>query len=204
MSNIREEFKIREKNIIAIIAALSFEKDHETFIQAAKELCSHRDDVHFLIIGEGLLKIPIKDSIKRNNLEHQITLTGFRRDVPNILNQIDVLVLTSTQEGLGSAILEAFANKVPVVATNVGGIPEVIEHGKTGLLSSPKDVLSIASDIEFLLNNPELASDITNNALQVLQRKFTVQQTESQTVRIYNELIQAEPKPLIELQKLYA
>lgn len=188
-TSIRQEFMIKEKYIVAIIAAITFEKNHSTFVNAAKKVLETRDDVHFLIVGEGILRQEIERLIQELGIKDKVTLTGFRKDIPNILQQIDVLHLPSTQEGLGSTILEAFANKVAVVASNTGGIPEMVHNNETGYLCEPMNHEAFARATISLLDVEQVRSKIIAQAYKLVATKFSIENTVNETIKIYAEVM---------------
>jgi L-malate glycosyltransferase len=187
--SIRKELHLQDKTIVAIIAALSPEKDHKTFLEAAKILNDQQQNFHFLIVGAGNEESKIKNLVRKYSLENAVTLTGFRTDIPDILQDIDYFVLTSIEEGLGSSIIEAFANKVPVIATNVGGIPELVIHDKTGLLVEPQQAQEIAYQINNLINNRTLRETIVEGAWQYMHQNFRIENTAKKTTDIYREVV---------------
>jgi len=140
-SILRESFSIpKDSPLIANVAAIAPHKDYFTFVDTAQMILSKRPEARFLIIGgDGGQEQMIRDYIQQKGLEQQIQLSGFRKDVPVILPEVDVFLFTSQEEGLGTSLLDALACKVPVVATCAGGVPEIIEDGKTGLLAEVKD-----------------------------------------------------------------
>ena len=187
--SIRHEFNLNDKIIVAIIAALSPEKDHITFLKAANILLKRNKNFHFLIVGKGKEEENIRLFINEHNLASSVTLTGFRDDVPNVLSESNYFTMTSTEEGLGSSILEAFANKIPVVATDVGGIPEIVIHGESGLLAQKGDIEAIASHILALENNTDLKQTLIDNAYNIVKNKFNIEHCASQTAEIYWDIM---------------
>jgi len=185
---LHEEFGL-ESNIklIANISVLASHKDHFTFIDTASIICRKRNDVCFFIIGDGPSYEAIKDRIKKSGFASRIIMTGFRTDIPDIFPELDVFLLTSESEGLGTSILDAFACRVPVVATNTGGIPEIVKHESTGLLSNVKDSVSLALQVEKLLNDDNLSNQLTSQAAIELSN-FTTLKTAEKTLAYYNEL----------------
>ena len=141
---------------IAIIASLLPVKNHALFLEIATTKMP--ENCRFWIIGEG----PLRAELETKAQHLPVEFLGFREDIPELLNQIDVLLVTSIQEGLCSTILQAFAARVPVIATPVGGIPEIIEDGKTGFLA--KDAAQFVRYIHVLYNNAELALKLAEKA----------------------------------------
>ena len=176
--------------IIANISALAEHKDYFTFIDAAEEFKKKSDhDVKFFIIGDGELQQKIESYISDKQLEDDIILTGFRKDIPDILPEIDIFLMTSKEEGLGTTVLDAFANRVPVVATAGGGIPEMVRHEETGLLYPIKDANGLAQGLDRILNDPSLRETLTNGAYDRLLGNFTKEQMARKTYDIYQEVL---------------
>ena len=104
------------------------------------------------------------------------------------MKSIDVLLITSKTEGLGTTILDAFACKIPVVATRAGGIPEIVQDGVTGLTAEVEDVKQLAKHVTTILNDGELRTELTQKALTVLQ-DFSRENTAKKTLEIYKSLL---------------
>ena len=191
-SKLNLELGLEGKKLIGNISAISAEKDHYTFVNVAEKVIRDFPNSHFLIAGSGKEKTKIYNYILSKNLNDNITMLGFRTDVPEILALLDISLITSTMEGLGTTILDSFASKVPVVATAVGGIPEMIEHEVTGMLSEPKDVDGLSQSIIRLLNDKPLTNKITNNAYDLVTSKFNDESMVKLTNEIYrNNLIES-------------
>lgn len=169
--------------VVANIARLSPEKDQFTFLDVAQYLLSHNIPARFLIIGDGVLATDLKQYARKLNIENHVEFLGFRQDIPAILQAVDALLITSTSEGLCSVCLEAMACKVPVVATYVGGIPEIINHTYNGLLANPKDVVTLANLIMRLYHEPQLYQSIVKHGYESVS-KFGVHQTTEQVLEV--------------------
>ena len=186
---LKEEFNLDPKTIVVgNISAIAPHKDYPTFIKTAKKILETNDNFHFFIIGDGPSRSEIETEINRLKLNHKITLTGFRTDIPKLINALDIFLITSETEGLGTTILDAAANKIPVVATRGGGIPEFIEHNKTGLLSNIYDSDSLAENVLNLSENEGLQQSLTENAHNKLIEQFTKERTAQQTFKIYEQI----------------
>ena len=127
--------------------------------------------------------------IAENQLEGSVRLLGERSDVADLLQLADVFLLTSKSEGIPLTILEAFASGVPVTATNVGGIPEVIDTEKNGLLAPSGDSRKIADQLNRLLTEPNLAASISQNAQERFFREFTETEMVSKYEKLFLELL---------------
>ncbi len=184
-----DELGLEGKKIVGNISAIVSEKDYFTFVDTAEVVLKKKSNVHFLIIGSGKDTTAIHNYILEKGLDSDITMLGFRTDVPELLSILDVFLMTSIMEGLGSTILDAFASKVPVVATNVGGIPEIVIHEKTGLLSEPKDVRSLSDNVIRLLENEGLISKITKEAFHLVESKFSTNTMVKLTIDVYESIV---------------
>jgi L-malate glycosyltransferase len=186
---LHRQYGINEKTkIIGYISALSPLKDHYTFIDTAKKLIGKGIDAKFFIIGEGLIRGRLEKYAEQSGLKNDIIFTGFRNDIPSILPEIDVFLFTSVSEGLGTSILDALASRVPVVSTNAGGIPEIIEDGITGLVAGIKDSELLASQVEIILTDEELKSKLVNNASEKV-KSFSKEIMANKTLSVYEEIL---------------
>ena len=185
---LRQEYDLPPgKYLIGNVAALAPHKDHITFINTAKILVDMGCMTHFFIIGEGKQRKKIEAYIAHQKLEEHITLTGFRNDIAAILPHLDIFLVTSQTEGLGTSVLDAFAAGVPVVATRAGGLPELVEEGYNGLLAEVKDARTLAHNMLQLLANPKRYNEMAQNA-----RKragfFDKARMAAQTLAVYKEI----------------
>ena len=186
---IKEKYGIGDgKILIGIVAALTAEKDHETFIKAAAESLKVQSNLHFLVIGKGNLETSLIESVEAKGITDCFTFTGFVNNVPEILPELDLFILTSIIEGLGTSILDAFASKVPVIATRTGGIPEIVLHRTTGFLVNVGDFESISKYTLEILVDSNLRKVLVKNAYAHLQ-EFTTKKTAEETLEIYEEVI---------------
>lgn len=188
-TDIRKALKIASsQKIVANTSALADHKDYFTFLDTAKQVLLTNPEVHFLIIGDGPLNEEIRSYATKLHLNDQVSFTGFVNNVPEMLKQVDVFFISSKTEGLGTSILDAFAAGVPVVATNAGGISEIVINKKTGLLAEVKDVKGLAQHIERLLSSEVLQHTLVLNAKKHLQ-KFTKETTAQKTLAVYKEIV---------------
>lgn len=175
--------------LIGNIGALDRHKDYNTFIHTAALIRKTAPSTHFIIAGKGPEEHNIRKLIKTLNLTEHVHLLGFREDVADVLQSLDLFLMTTISEGLGTIILEAFAAGVPVVATRTGGIPEMVEDEVTGLLSSPGDINTFASATLRILKDPALKKQLIENA-KTRVTEFSYQATAQKTAAIYREVLQ--------------
>ena len=146
---------------VSMIARLHPVKGHQYFLQAARKILDRGIKAQFLIIGEGNYRSQIEKWIKELSLQDKVFIPGYYTPIENIYRVSDLLAVPSLMEGLGLVVLEAMYFKVPVVASNIGGIQEIIRHGENGLLVEPKDVPALADAISTLIQDRELALRLT-------------------------------------------
>ncbi|MFZ5830280.1 MAG: glycosyltransferase, partial [Planctomycetota bacterium] len=144
--------------MIGIVAALRPEKDHELFLQVAALVHRRNPAVHFLVVGDGVLRGHLEDLAGRLGIAAHVHFLGSRSDVPELLSLFDVFMLSSKMEANPVSILEAMACEKPVVAPRVGSIPETVVDGTTGWLVDPGDTQAFAARLTDLLVDPEHAA----------------------------------------------
>jgi glycosyltransferase involved in cell wall biosynthesis len=159
--SLRHALGLPENGRIAVnLAALTPEKDQATLVAAAAILVRDLPDLHWVVAGEGPLRNPLEQQIAAAGLTQRFHLVGQLPDPHTALAGADVCVLSSTSEGLGSSILAAMALGVPVVATRVGGIPELLGAG-AGIMVTPGDPSGFAAAVRRVLADPELRENLT-------------------------------------------
>lgn len=140
--------------LVGTVAILRKKKGHAELLEAANEVLRDFPDAHFVFAGDGPQQENLKKRIAELGLEGKVHLLGLRRDVINVLKSLDLFVLPTYQEALGTAFIEAGATGRPAIGTNVDGVPEVIRDGETGLLVPAKDAAALAGAIRTLLTDP--------------------------------------------------
>lgn len=158
--------------VVSIVGRLSEEKGHRAFLEAAQRILRERPETRFLIVGEGPLEADLRMSVARLSLSESVVFTGHRADMARIYNATDVLVISSSTEGLPYVLLEASAYGTPTVATTVGGIPEVIRDGVTGWLVGSGDVAAIADRVLRCLADPTARAKMGAAARTEIERRF--------------------------------
>jgi glycosyltransferase involved in cell wall biosynthesis len=175
------------KKLIANISALAPHKDFTTFINMAIKVLAHRSDCCFLIVGEGEEEKKLKGRIEEEGLSKDIIMTGFRKDVALLLRELHLFVITSLTEGLGTTVIDALHNGLPVVATRGGGIPELVNDGQNGFLCEIKGAECLAAKVSLLLSDESLYKRLSNNAVRGAQR-FSVESMGRGVLEIYRSI----------------
>jgi L-malate glycosyltransferase len=180
----RQYFLPSHIKIVGNVSALAPHKDYRTFLNVVDILKDVLPDTVYFIIGEGPERGSIESYIEKHKLQQQVYLTGFRSDIADIMPELDLMLMTSETEGLGTTILDAFACAVPVVATAAGGIPELVIHEKTGLLGAIGDAQGLAAHVRHLLRDEQLLTRLVNGAAKHLQ-DFSREATSMKTMKEY-------------------
>jgi len=187
---VKKELNVKEDTKILIsVGRLCEAKGYPYLIEAIKTLKENMD-IKLLILGEGEDKRKLETQIRGFNLEKNIFLLGRKENVSNYLNASDIFILASLWEGLPIALLEAMACGLPVVATNVGGIPEVIKDGLSGFLVDSKNSIMLAEKIEYLLNlNIESRKEMGTEGRKIVEEKFSLEKMTENYENLYEELL---------------
>jgi len=181
--------------LVGMISVLRSWKGHATFLEAAAKLLADKNRrVHFIIAGDGPAREEWTQFILEDPWKGRVTLLGHRADVPNVLASLNVLVLPSyAHEGIPQIILQAQAMARPVVATTIGGIPEVVEDGVTGLLIAPRDSDALAEKIRAILDDSGLAKNLGQAARAHIERSYSLDAMGEKLLKLYENLKLSRP-----------
>jgi len=163
-----------DDQVVGAVGSLYPVKGHKYLLEAAPSIIKNCPRVKFLIIGRGDQEPLLMEQVRRLGLEYHVFLLGLRQDIPRLLSVMNVFVLPSLSEGLSIAALEAMASGKPIVATRVGGNPELVIEGETGLLVPIENSHALSIGIVRILNDRELAGTLGKNALHRVQECFDI------------------------------
>ena len=189
--------KVQGECVVSIVGRLTPLKGHPYFFKAMTKVVRSFPYVRILVIGDcpdrkESYKRELEVMVRHLGLSRFVEFLGNRRDIPELLAKTDVLVLsTITQEAFGRVILEAQAAGAAVVATRVGGVVEIIDHEKTGLLVPPKDPEAMADAVIRILNDRKLSEQLIAGAQKKLHEKFTLEHQSRRTLNVYEELLKS-------------
>ncbi len=192
---IRAELGIAaQTKVVGMIANFRQSKGYEYFVQAAHRISSRIPDVRFIAVGdiEEAMRGRMCKLLQKMNLESRFHLLGFRSDIPEILNDLDVFVLSSTDEGLSIATIEAMAARRPVVVTRSGGPQEIVEDGITGFLVTPADPQALAARVLEILVNPELGMRLGEEGRRDVERRFALPVMVKEYEDLYQRCLEAD------------
>ncbi len=190
--HVRREFGIpQDKPLVGTVAHLAPHKGHRYFMEAAALALQADPDIYFLIVGSGGGRYPkeLKELAHKLSLGSRLIFAGSRSDIPAILCALDVFVNPSLKEGLGIATLEALAMARPVVGTAVGGIPESVRDGETGLLVPPADPMAMAGAILKLLSDRDLGRRLGHAGRLLVEKEFSAQTMVDRVESLYYSLL---------------
>lgn len=181
-----------DRFILLNASALEDHKDYPTFIRTIHTLTQKGRPVHGVIYGVGSLREELGELVRTLELDSRITFAGFDPKVRECIAAADAFLFTSKMEGLGTVVLDAFASGVPVVATNAGGIPEMVVNELSGLLSEKGDHLALADNTERLMDQPELRKRLIDGARERLG-VFSVAETARLSLETYQRVLSENP-----------
>ena len=174
--------------VVGNIGALVPHKGQRHFIEAAALVVRRVPDARFVIAGEGELRESLEHQVRHLGLEKHVILTGFRPDVLSVLKAFDIFVMSSVTEGLGTSLLDAMACGKPIVATTAGGIPEVVEDGRTGILVPPRDHHAMAEAIVRLLQSEPLRRRMGDAGSSLVNARFSAERMVADTLQAYERV----------------
>ena len=186
----RKELQLEENvPIVGMISRLEPVKGPQYLVEAAKAIIAKVPQVKFLILGEGSLRAKLTARCQELGMADKFIFTGWREDIPEILSLLDILVLPSLNEAVGRVLIEAGAAGIPVVATKVGGIPEIVKDGETGFLVPPQDADTLAKTIIVLLENEEKRKSLGEVAKKWIDEKFSADNMVTSVTNLYLEMV---------------
>ncbi len=177
--------------LIGTVAILRAKKGHAEILDAAPAVLARFPEAHFVFAGDGPQTENLKARIAAEGLDGRVHLLGLRRDVTNVLESLDLFVLPTHQEALGTAFIEAAALGVPAIGTNIDGVPEIVQDGSTGLLVPPHDGKALGEAIISLLADPERRAAMSRTASEFVRRQFSREKMAEGMEALYQRLLDA-------------
>jgi glycosyltransferase involved in cell wall biosynthesis len=187
-------------HVVGLVANIRGSKGHQYFLEAAREVLRALPDARFLIVGDGVGFEDVRRRVHDLDLDGPVIMTGFRRDIPEVMAALDVLVLPSTRsEATSQVIPQALAVGTAVAATAVGGIPEIIRDGENGRLVPPADVPALAAAIVGLLRDRERAQAMARTGQREMLARYSVDAMMARTTEVYALLLDGIDPPVQEV-----
>lgn len=178
--------------VVTVVANLHPVKRQEDVVEAVALLAERHPHVHLVLVGEGERKLPAAALAARRGIADRVHLLGHRHDVAAILGRSHVLVSASDAEGLSNSIMEGMAARLPVVATAVGGSPELVEHGVRGLLVPPRDPGAMARALDRLVVDPTLRRRMGHDGRDFVERTLSGDRMAREFDRLYERVLSSD------------
>jgi glycosyltransferase involved in cell wall biosynthesis len=176
--------------VVIIVASLTSNKGHHVLLKAFDKVHRKNPFLKLIIVGEGPLRMELQEEASASRIESDVIFTGLRKDVPELLGISDIFVLPSiSREGLGIALIEAMAMSLPVIGSDIGGIPEVIENHVNGFLVPPGNADRLTHAIETLVSDPDLRKRMGRQGRKIYEQKFTLPKMIQQIEDLYDQLL---------------
>jgi glycosyltransferase involved in cell wall biosynthesis len=202
-SEVRQEFNINPSQpLLAVVSRLFYWKGHVDLLNALAKVKLAMPDVRLLLVGEddprgtpgrGSFTEELKDLVAKLDIGDNVIFTGFRSDIPKIMSACDIFTMPSYEEPFGMVYLEAMAMKKPIIALDNGGAREVVEHGKSGLLSPHQDIDQLTKNIVTLIQNPELRIKMGDYGRHRAESYFTPQRMTNDVENVYWKIMGLVP-----------
>jgi glycosyltransferase involved in cell wall biosynthesis len=188
--SVREELGLADVPVVGLVANVRGSKGHAVFLEAAREVLGSRPHARFLIVGDGVGFDDVRRRVREMGLEASVIMTGFRRDIPEVMAALDVLVLPSIRsEATSQVVPQALAVGTPVVAAATGGLPEIVRDGETGRLIAPGDASALARAVLSLLDDPERAREMALAGQALVRARYSADASMTATTNVYRILL---------------
>jgi L-malate glycosyltransferase len=179
----------KEALVLGCIGHFTAEKGHADLIKAFAQIHEGHPNAKLLLVGDGPLKDQYRHLIHKLNLGQRVILAGIASDLREFLAAMDIFVFPSVSEGLGSVLLMAMANRLPVAASRVGGIPEIVIDGQTGFLFPPGDSISLAKCVLHAIDDRFRLRHCAEKAAERVREHFSITRMVEETYRIYSNVL---------------
>jgi glycosyltransferase involved in cell wall biosynthesis len=195
--SVRKELGIdRATPLVGVVGRLEAQKGHVYLLDAWPSVLAEFPDARLLLVGDGSLRSALEQRAKVLGIASSVVFAGFRRDVPQVLDAVDVVALPSLYEGLPLTAIEASAMAKPVVATAVDGTPEVVREGRTGRLVAPREPAPLSHALRVLLRDPVAAQAMGAAGRDFVLHRFDLDRQVQATARVYRETAGTAPRRL--------
>jgi len=186
----REKLRIKKDELlISFVGRLDYQKNPQMFLQAVEVTRKRHGNIKVVIAGDGPEARAVERFVREGNNAQWITWLGFTDEIPALLNASDIFVLPSRWEGFGLSAAEAMATEVPVIATKVPGLTELIIDGKTGLIIEPEDVDALILAMEKLINDEAMRKSLGSAARQRVQEEFSIEANIAAHEQLYEDIL---------------
>lgn len=181
--------------VVGIVGRIGLGKGHDVFVEAAIRVLTRGYATRFFVIGDTVFPEDawrideLRRRVKEAGFDDRIRFVGYRRDIPQIMRDLDVLVLSSDAEPCGRVLFEAMASGTAVAATNTGGTPEIVRDGMEGILIPPRNPEALADAIGVLIDDPRLREELGRNGVARVLQEFAVDRYVARTLEVYEQAV---------------
>ncbi len=193
--SLREELGVGQRALIGAVGRLETQKGHTFLLEAARALLQRWPEVLFVIAGEGSQRAVLEQQIRALGLERQVKLLGRRSDMEALYAALDLFVMPSLDEGTPMVLLEAMRAGLPVIATRVGGVPQLIRAGETGVLVEPEDTAALAGAMQRCLADALMARRLGAAAAREIRERHSAEAMESRYRALYDRIASKRGAP---------
>ncbi len=192
--DIRAEFGLPADSILIVDVAFLVEHKAQKYLVAAMpEVIRRVPSAYCLLVGDGELRGALEAQVAELGLGGRVIFTGFRKDALRFIKGADVSVMSSQKDGLGNSVQETLALKRPIVVTDAGGLPEMVEHGVNGLVVPRRDARALADGIIKMLSDPAAAARYGEAGRRTVEERFTRPRLVEKTIEVYREVLGRSP-----------
>lgn len=185
-------FSLRGRCLIGTVGRMAAVKNQTLLVDAYVHLIRRRpglrEHLGLVLVGDGPLRVACREKLAAASLMNEAWLPGERDDIPDVLRALEIFVLPSRAEGMSNTILEAMASRLPVIATAVGGNPELVRQAETGLVVPPDDITALADAIEYYVNNPAIAAKHGDAARRTVEQSYSLSRMVESYLRLYDTI----------------
>lgn len=189
LSNARQEFGISENTfLVGTVGRLQSIKNQKILLEAIAVLSKNNENIYVLVVGDGPLRYELESLSVSLEIQKKVCFAGSRNDVARLLAEMDVFVLPSLAEGSPISLIEAMSVRLPVVATAVGAIPNIIQNGINGYLIPPADLPALVNRLDYISENRELSKEVGERAYETVQKEYSMDKMKLSYYEIYKKL----------------
>jgi glycosyltransferase involved in cell wall biosynthesis len=189
--------------LVGIVGRMVPVKNHRLFLDAAASVAAEEPVARFVVVGDGPLRQDMEQHALALGIGDRVLFTGWRRDMPKIYADLDVLVVSSNNEGTPVSAIEAMAARCPVVATRVGGVPDLVRDGETGYLVPAEDAEALSAAILRILEDPQTASRMAKTARAIAVQRFNTDRLIADIERLYVDLLKEKQLQLASARRFW-
>jgi glycosyltransferase involved in cell wall biosynthesis len=178
-----------DAKVLITVAVLRQPKGIQFLIESMPAILAEHPNTYYLIVGDGEYRAELEAGVKKHNVENRVIFAGFRKDIPQLMAISDIFVLPTLGDALPTVVAEAMAARKPVIASAIGGVPEMVEDGQSGLLVPSGDVPALANACISLLKDSDHMQTMGNRGREIAEDRFNIPRQARRLESVYEELL---------------